>query len=72
MDSQGSWCLSEDGAWTALSGSCPINIGTRLTRLVELTWNAVDQRMEALVTVSWQEGTTTYQSQLESYFTQWK
>ena len=66
----GTYCLADTNAWTPMTGSCPVNIGTTFTRSVDFTF--VDPRVTAEVTVSWQDSSGTKQTSLKTYFTQWK
>lgn len=65
-----SWCLNKSGVWTAMSGSCPLNIDNFYTRTVTFTWN--DPRMKVDVQVSWTDGVKTYTTPLSTYVTQWR
>ncbi len=68
----GLWCLDKADAWTPAGVSCLVNIDNTFTRGVTFTWNGAASRMEVTSTVSWQDESTTHQSQLTTYFTQWQ
>lgn len=65
-----SWCLSKNGEWTEMSGTCLANIDSFYTRVVTFTWD--DPRMKVDIEVSWIDGGKTYSSKLSTFFTQWK
>lgn len=66
----GVWCLNDGGLWFG-STVCTQNINNFFGRSVEFTWNDVEQRMDVMVTVDWNEGGNYYSTELNSYFTQW-
>lgn len=70
-DSSGEvWCINSAGVWSGVGGaSCSVLDG-KYTRTISLTRQ--DPIVRALVTVTWQEGSTQFSTDLESYFTQWK
>lgn len=70
----GSWCLSDVGVWTqdTSGGDCPITEGSTFWRSVAFTWNAIENRMEILVTVSWGERNSASTVNLHTYLTRWK
>ncbi len=69
----GLYCLAKDGIWPASSSSsCPINIDGTFTRGVTFAWDGLNNRMRVTSTVTWIDGNGTHNSQLETYFTQWK
>lgn len=67
-----SWCLSKSGAWTAMSGSCTVNIDNVYTRTVTFTWDEIATKMQVDVAVSWTDGNKTYSVPITTYVTQWK
>lgn len=67
----GLWCLDQNGDWSQPL-TCPVNLQDNFTRQVSFSWNATAQRMEVTTTVSWNDGAATHQSELTTYFTQWK
>ncbi len=64
-----SWCLSKEGVWTPVDGTC-VPLDGIFTRTVDLTWN--DPIVVVGVDVSWQDGSRVLHSQLDTYLTQWK
>lgn len=64
------WCVDKFGVWSALGGSSCATLNGLYTRTVSLQW--ADPVVDAIVTISWQDGSTVRTSKLESYFTQWK
>lgn len=64
------WCLDGTGVWTVATGACSVNVNNLYTRSVVFTWN--DPKMTVVVTVSWQDGVQTLQSDVTSIFTQWR
>lgn len=63
------WCVDTSGVWTAMGASCA-SLDGLYTRTISLQW--LDPVVHAVVTMSWQDGSTSFSSELESYFTQWK
>ncbi len=68
----GLWCLDKVGGWTQGAGTCPVNIDNLFTRSATFTWNVASSRMEVTVNVSWSDGGGLHDTQLTTYFTQWK
>lgn len=68
----GLWCLDKVGAWIQGAGTCPLNIDNLFTRSATFTWNVGSSRMEVVVNVSWSDGGGLHNTQLTTYFTQWK
>lgn len=68
----GLWCLDKAGSWSSAVSTCPVNIDTTFTRMVTFSWNAGALRMEVVSQVSWQDGASTHQSTLTTFFTQWQ
>lgn len=68
----GSWCIDGSGNWTQTSVPCGININNKYARQIDLVWNALDERMEAKVTVRWHEVDRDLETNLETYFTNWR
>lgn len=70
------WCLPKDGIWpaspVASAGACEGNVDTIYNRNITFMWNATQNRMEITVTVSWNDGNSTHQNELFTYFTQWQ
>ena len=68
----GLWCLDKVGNWTQASPSCSVNIDNLFTRGVTFNWDSANERMIVTVNVSWDSGSTTHDTQLVTYFTQWR
>ncbi len=69
----GLWCLDSAGAFSAPPGaSCDTNIDGFYTRSITFTWDGANSRMTVDVVVAWNDGSGAHQSQLITYFTQWK
>lgn len=64
------WCIDSEGVWTTLGGASCTALEGRYTRTISLT--RADPIVQAVVTVSWQEGSQQFSTDLESYFSQWK
>lgn len=64
------WCIDKSGVWTAAAASCPANIDSVFTRLVEL--NQRVGYIEVISTVTWREGSQTRQSKVETRLTNWR
>lgn len=67
------FCLNKSGTYV-LGNSCSgANlIDNTFSRIVVYTWNAGQSRMEVTVTVSWVDSGGSHQSQISTYFTQWR
>lgn len=68
----GLWCLDKAGNWAQAVLTCPVNIDSIFTRGVTFSWNADVLRMDATARVSWQDGGSTHESKLTTFFTQWQ
>ncbi|MFZ5845377.1 MAG: hypothetical protein ACOY0S_02810 [Patescibacteria group bacterium] len=68
----GLWCLDKAGNWTQAAPSCAVNVDNLFTRGVTFNWNSLSERMEVTVNVAWSDAGSTHDTQLVTYFTQWK
>lgn len=68
----GLWCLDKAGNWTQAVLTCPVNIDSIFTRGVTFSWNAAVLRMDVIALVNWQDGGSTHESKLTTFFTQWQ
>lgn len=67
----GTWCLDKSLVRSeAQSGVCPINVDSLFRRKLTLTWS--DPQMEAVSTISWNDGSGDHKSELVTTFTQWR
>ena len=68
------WCLPKDNAWPGSPASgivdCDLNIDNFFGRSVSFSWD--DPRMVVVSSVRWNEGSGSHQSELTTYFTQWR
>lgn len=64
------WCLDKGGTWSDGASGCPVNIDDIYTRTVTFTW--LDPRMKVEILVTWTDGARAYQSDVTTYFTQWR
>lgn len=68
----GSWCIDNDDVLTALVDACSPLLDEKYQRVATFTWDAINERMNVEVLVSWNIGSKAYSTMLESYFTDWK
>lgn len=72
------YCIPDpapNGSSWVQSNNCPGNISDpygQYTRSASFVWVPASSEMTVTVTVKWNEGNTTHQSQLVSNFTQWR
>jgi type II secretory pathway pseudopilin PulG len=68
------WCLAKDNAWPGSPATgiadCDLNIDGMFGRSISFSWD--DPRMIVVASVRWNEGSAPHQSQLTTYFTQWR
>lgn len=65
------WCIDKIGTWTQQS-VCPVNIDGIFTRVMRLSYDSANQRIDATATVSWNDGGNIRMSKIETFFTQWR
>lgn len=68
----GNWCIDNDGVLTVLLDACSPLLDEKYQRVATFTWDAINERMNVKVLVSWNIGSKAYSTMLESYFTDWK
>ncbi len=66
------WCIPKTGGWT--SGTCVASqlLDGVYNRSARLVWDATQERVEATIFLTWNENGTMRQSQVITYFTDWK
>jgi type II secretory pathway pseudopilin PulG len=65
------WCLDKAGVWSQQS-PCPVNIDNTFTRSIQLSYDGVNQRIEARVIVTWRDGAEIRSSKITTFFTNWR
>lgn len=71
----GLWCLGIANTWTMAQGdeeNCQANIDAVFTRVIQFTWEAANNRMLVVSTVSWNDGSVIRESEVSTYFTNWR
>ena len=71
----GLWCLGIQDTWTMAQGdeeNCQSNIDAVFSRVIQFTWDAPNNRMLVQSTVSWNDGGVIRQSDVSTYFTNWR
>lgn len=71
----GLWCLNAANAWSSAQGSatnCAGNLSTVFTRTVQFSWDAPNNRMQVQSVVTWNDGGVIRQSDVTTYFTDWR
>lgn len=63
------WCVDKNGTWVS-STPCQVNIDNTFTRSLIFVTSGND--MEVTAQVSWKDGSGVHQSQIQTYFTQWR
>lgn len=65
----GNYCLNAAGVFSS-SETCNVNIDGKFSRSVNFSWQ--NPKMVVVVRVRWRDQLTAHQSELTTYFTQWK
>jgi len=65
------WCVDKVGVWSQQS-PCPVNIDNTFTRSIQLSYDGVNQRIEARVIVTWRDGAEIRSSKITTFFTNWR
>lgn len=66
------WCVEKFGTWTALSGSCAVNVDNFYTRSISLSWDAGTSTMNVAVFVTWPDSGGVRTSELRTQLTRWR
>lgn len=66
------WCINKRGAWSEVSDECPVNIDNIFARSVQLSYDGQNQRVVALITVSWRDGGELRTSKTTTVLTKWR
>lgn len=66
------WCINKQGVWFEVSDECPGNIDNIFARSVQLSYDSQNQRVIALIIVSWRDGGELRTSKTTTVLTKWR
>ena len=68
----GKYCLGADSTLIPFVDTCVTLLDNTYQRVVEFAWDAVNERMAVGMVVTWNAGSKSYSTTLDTYYTNWK